>query len=165
MVKSILTHKKSQVWGFDLIIGVTIFAVGILIFFIYSLNKPGEAEESIKKLSYNGNLVSESVLSEGYPENWNSANVIVPGILTGNKINNTKLEELYLLADSDYTKTKSLFNIRENYYILLSEKITLSFGEVDGIGLEPMNPKNLIKINRFTIYNDKPVNLYIYIWE
>ena len=37
--------------------------------------------------------------------------------------------------------------------------------DVGGIGKEAQNPKNLVKITRFTIYKEKPMTAYLYIFE
>ena len=86
MVKSNLTHK-AQAWGIDLMVATSIFVVGILIFFIYSLNSFNESEEEIDKLFYDGKLISNYILSEGHPDNWNENNVQKIGI-TNNSLNN-----------------------------------------------------------------------------
>ena len=87
--------KKAQVWGFDLMIGSIIFVVGILVFYLYSLNSPDETLGTFSTLSHDGNLIAETLLSEGFPENWDEDNVTDPGILSNNKINQTKLERFY----------------------------------------------------------------------
>ncbi len=158
-------EKRAQAWGMDLMVAFVIFTIGIVIFYFYAINQPGEAEEKIDSLSYEGKIIGDSIFSDGYPENWDSSNVVTLGILSNNKINETKLDRFYNLASVDYSRTKNLFNTRFDYYFFLSENMTLTSGEVEGIGLPPSNPENLIRITRFTIYKDKPVTAHIYIWE
>lgn len=226
-------RKRAQGWGFDIIIASTLFLFAIILFYQYSLNYSSENEEIIQSLSYDGNIIGNSLLSEGYPKNWNATNVITPGILSDNKINNTKLELFYNLS-LDYNKSKSLFNTRFDYYINFSMLIYFNDKNVSGIGkrfsdwcdradvnkdglvnetdqklvIEHIDPhiqcfapnwcdnydvnqdrrvsgddvsavttqwnqgasnckplKNLIKVVRFTIYNNNPVSLNIYTWE
>jgi len=151
--------KKSQAWGIDATIAVTIFIIGIFIFYIYSINT--ENKSTIEKLSYDGKVVMDSILSDGYPLNWDSTSVIKIGILSQNKINEAKLQNFYNL---EYSKTRKLFNTRYNYYFFLSENMYINGNVVEGIGNQGAN-KNLIKITRFTIYRNKPVTAYLYIWE
>lgn len=157
--------KRSQAWGIDLAVALVIFTVGILIFFFYTVNRPAEARESLDYMFYDGNLIADSVMSKGAPSGWNSSNVITIGVLSDNKINETKLEQFYNLSIEDYKRTKQLFNTRFDYYFSLSENMSLYVGEVNGIGYFPLNEKNLVKITRFTIYKDKPTTAYFYIWE
>jgi hypothetical protein len=163
-------RKKAQIWGFDMVVAIIIFLVGILIFYIYTINSQIESEETLDVLFYEGNLIMGNILSNGYPENWTSENVVKIGILTDGKINQEKLENFHYLAQDDYSKTKQLFNTKYDYYFFLSESMIISDIEVEGIG-EPgagvdfdLESDNLIKINRVTIYKDKPVNAYLYVW-
>ena len=157
--------KRGQAWGFDLMIASIIFISGIVVFYLYSLNLPNETEDIINALTYEGNLIAGALLSNGFPSNWDEGNVIIPGILTNNRINQTKLEEFYDLSINNYGKTKSLFNIKYEYYIIPSENFTINQNQISAIGQAPQNQKNLIKITRITIYKEKPITLNIHIWE
>ncbi len=158
-------QKRAQAWGFDLMIASIIFLAGIILFYLYAFNTPNESENIINSLSYEGNVVSNIILSEGFPENWDGSNVISPGILTNNKINQTKLETFYNFVVGDYSRSKAALNTKYNYYVYLSENFTIGGNQVDGIGSKPLNPKNLIRIQRFTIYNNKPITFNIEIWQ
>lgn len=163
--------KKSQAWGLDLVIASSIFLMTFVIFFIYSTNHPGEAKEIVEDLSYEGKILSNSLLSEGYPIDWDENNVINIGFLTDGKINQTKLKMFYELARDDYEKTRVILKTRYDYYFFLSQPMNIEgVGEVDGIGKpgtdrNNIDSRNIIKISRFVIYEDKPVSAYIYIWE
>jgi len=167
-----MNNKKAQIWSLDVTAGLTLFLIGIMIFLIYSLNQPGQAQETHTLLSYDGKIIADNLLSPGYPENWNTSSVIAPGLTTANKINQTKVENLYqmIYAQNNYTKTKVLFNTVYDYYFFLSDNLTVSAGSIHGIGKPGINPsnisaKNLVKITRYTIYQNKTTPLYIYIWN
>ena len=159
--------RKAQAWGIDLSIAAIIFTVGIVFFYFYSLNQPGQAEERIRELSNDGKIIISSILSEGNPENWYPGDVVKIGILTRNKINETKLNRFYTLASTGtgYERTRNLFNTEYDYYFFLESNMTTIAADVEGIGKKPLNPENLIKITRFTIYEEKPITAYIYMWE
>ncbi len=169
--KKITINKKSQAWGIDLMVAVGIFSVAIVVFFVYSINQTSEARETLEDLLYNGKIISNSILSEGYPENWEEFNVIKIGVLDEDgKIDEEKLERFYNFVQTDYPQTKNLFNTRYDYYFFLSENMTINLEEVEGVGkpefdMENIEVDNIIKITRFTIYKDKPVSAYLYIWE
>jgi hypothetical protein len=157
--------KGGQAWGFDLMIALVIFIAGLVTFFLYALNTP-ETEITLNKLIYEGNIIADTLLSQGSPTNWNEQNVITPGILTSNKINNTQLEKFYNLSLTNYPQTKRLFNTRYEYYIFLSNKnFTIEGNSIQGIGSQPVNPANLIKISRATIYNNRPITFNVDVWE
>ncbi|MCH7568382.1 MAG: hypothetical protein IIA87_03090 [Nanoarchaeota archaeon] len=165
-----MRSKKAQAWGFDLIIASTLFLMGIVVFYFYSLNYPTEGGEILDSLFYEGDIIAGTLLSDGYPDNWDQNNVVRVGILTNDKINETKLERFYTLTNETltpggYAKTKSLFNTKYEYYVNFSTQMNISGGEIDGIGKQPTDTKNLIKITRFVSYQNKPTTLYVYIWE
>ena len=164
--------RHGQIWSLDLMAGLALFLVGIMIFFIYSLNQPSQARESLELLTYDGNIIADNILSQGYPLNWNESNAITIGLTTNKKINQSKLETLYqmIYIDNNYNKTKNLFNTQYDYYIFLEENMTVSAGSINGIGRPEMNPqninaRNLIKLTRFTIYENKTTPLYLYVWQ
>ncbi|MFA5174473.1 MAG: hypothetical protein WC438_04805 [Candidatus Pacearchaeota archaeon] len=165
-----IKNKSAQAWGMDLMIGVIIFSIGIIVFFIYSINAPGEQKENFQELSYQGNLIAKTILSEGYPLDWNDINAVKIGILSGDKINQTKLERFYDLSQSNYYKTKTLFNTKYDYYFFFDKNMTINSVEVDGIGKpgitrDNINASNLIKITRVVVYEDKPTTAYLYVFE
>ncbi len=159
--------KKAQAWGIDLAVAVLLFTAGIFTFFIYTINQPSQGQEIIDNLFYDGKIISDSILSKGFPSSWNSSNVITIGILTQGEINKTKAERFYNLSIKEYNKTKVLFNTKYEYYFFLDKNITLpsSSKQIQGIGKKPSNSENLIKITRLTIYEKKPSTMNLYIWN
>jgi hypothetical protein len=164
-----LKEKKSQAWSIDLMVAIAIFSIGIVVFYAYSINGPGESEENMQNLFYDGEIITNTILSEGYPINWNETNVDKIGLLTDNKINKTKLEYFYDLTQKDYEKTKLIFNTKYNYYLFFDKNITINSNSIEGIGKpginkNNINTENLIKITRITVFENKPATAYLYIW-
>jgi len=129
----------------------------------------GELEENMQNLFYDGEIITNTILSEGYPINWNETNVDKIGILSDNKINETKLERFYNLAQTDYEETKIIFNTKYNYYLFLDKNITINSVSIEGIGKpgvnkNNINTENLIKITRITVFENKPATAYLYVW-
>ncbi len=162
--------KSGQVWSMDIVIAFIIFLTAIIILFVYSINYSGEVEKTYDKLIYDGDIIMENLFLEGYPNDWNSGNVINIGIVSNNKINETKLERFYNFARDDYPKTKYIFKTSYNYYFFLQDNMTINSSEIEGIG-EPgineneINSQDLVKITKFTIYKEKPTIAYLYIWQ
>ena len=141
--------KKAQAWGFDLMIATIIFTAAILTFYLYTLNIPTETQEIIDSLALDSNIITSIVLSDGFPSDWNSTNVIAPGILTNNQINQTKLEKFHTLTLTDYQKTKSMFNTKYDYLF--------TFEDTNGIvnylaGCGAGNQQPLVIKNRLAYY-------------
>ncbi len=166
------TNKRAQIWGIDLMSGMVLFVVGMVILFVYSLNQSNEVQDNFELLFYEGKTIADNFLSSGYPSDWNSTNVITIGISDDSKLNETKLENLYemIYIDSNYSTTKNLLNTQYDYYFFLNQNMTINSAEIEGIGKpgitkNNINVKNLIKITRFTIYQNKTTPFYIYIWK
>ena len=167
-----LKRRKAQAWGFDMMIASIIFISGIIIFYVYSLNYPKESQEVLDRLYSDGDFIAELILSEGLPVNWDAGNVIRIGLTTNNKINETKLERFYNLADSQsnpagYAQAKSIFSTKYNFFMNFSQQMTVGSNPVQGVGKSFQNEQvtNIIKITRATIYQNKIVSLDLYIWE
>ncbi len=168
MIKSIST--KSQAWGLDLVIALCIFVIGIMAFFLYSINFASEGEEKLDYLLYDGNAIANILLSEGSPPDWNSSSVIFPGLVSENKINITKLENFYYLVISDYQFSKKILNTEYDFYLFFPDSMNINGTLIDGIGKPGLNrtnivSDNLIKIQRVAIYQNKPVQLNLYVWD
>jgi len=166
---SLRLTKSAQIWGMDLVVGVIIFSVSLGIFYIFTLNDSGLSSEKVESLSNVGKIISNSILSEGSPVNWDSSNVLEIGIFSDGKINETKLESFYNLAVVDYPRTKIMFNSGYDYYFFLDDSMNISSKVVDGIGKPGVNrdnisSENLIKISRIVPYKGKLTNARIYVW-
>jgi len=151
-------------------VALIIFSIGIVLFYVYSLNAPGEAQESMERLFYDGKIIANTLLSEGYPLDWNTYldSVQKTGILTDGKIDEDKLEKFYGLTQDNegYKKTKRLFDTTYEYYFLLDTNMIIDRESVEGIGRSDYeNAKNLVKVTRYTVYQNKPMAIYVYAWE
>ena len=167
-----MKFKHAQIWGLDIMVGLSLFLIGIMIFFTYTLNYSEETSETFDLLFYDGKILANNLMSEGYPQDWNSSTAIILGLTTDNRINETKLTNLYdmIYTENNYTKTKGLSNTIYDYYFFFDDNMTIYGNPVEGIGKpgvtkNNINSKNLVKITRFTIYQNKTLPLYLYIWE
>lgn len=161
-----MKNKSGQAWGFDLVVASSIFFVALMFFYFFAFNTSPEANSNLEDLTIEAETVSDFLLSEGYPTNWNYSNVTNIGLLSENKINETKLDNFYQLSTTEYNATKSMFGIRNNYFISLSEEIVLQNGtKIGGIGVNNSQAENLIQITRYIIYNNKPAVLTVQIWR
>ncbi len=146
----LIKKKKAQVWSLDAVAGIIIFTAAMAVLFFYAINYNNQSEINIGDLSYQGNLAAELILSEE------------DGILTDNKINQTKLDEFYY---SDYNAKKRGFGIKDDFYFVLPE-LEINGSDADYVGkVNSSAVDNLIQVTRFTIYKNKPVQFDIFIWR
>lgn len=163
----LIKNKKGQAWGMDLIIAVVIFSVALSAIYFYSINDNRSNQENTDTLFYDGGKISDSILSEGSPSNWESGNVLQIGILEDGKISSDKLEKFYNL---DYERSRSIFNTRHDYYFFLRDPMLIGGLEVDGFGKpgvdrNTVSAKSLIKITRIVVYNNRIMPAYLYVFD
>jgi len=103
--------------------------------------------------------ISNSLMSEGYPTDWNITTVQKIGITNGNyRINQTKLENF---ANMTVANARSIFDTRFNYYIQLKKQdnSTILINGNNSIGTLTTNTTGkLVQITRLVIYDSNITN-------
>ena len=165
-----MVSKRGLAWGVDLMMGVLIFMMGIIAFYFFIYNLGSNVDETFEELLLDSNIIIESLLSEGFPLNWNTTNVKIIGLLSDEKINMTKLEGFYNLSVDDYNRTRRIFNTRNHFYFSLDENMTFNGVEVEGFGMpdfdrNDIDVENLIVKRRLVVYENKPVIIQLYLWR
>ena len=157
--------RRAQGWGFDLVIALMIFSAVLFLFFFYILNYSPEADKNLADMNSEADSISNLILSEGRPTDWNSSNIQEIGILTGKKINETKLYNFFNISTDNYDLTKSLLKTNYEYFINFSETIYSNGILISEIGKEPTESEYLSKSSRQAIYNNKPITIYFEVWK
>jgi hypothetical protein len=185
-----MKSKSAQAWSFDLFIATIIFILGILTFFIFTLNQPSQGENVLNSLISNGNAIASSLLTQGSPTDWETSIPSNPGrigiLSTTKKLDQLKIDAFielvhdttppvpYPVEPVGYQTSQSAFNTNYNFWIFLTDDDNPSTNPIDlnpsgakGIGKNHVGqtPQNLIKVTRFTIYKDKPVTLNVIVWK
>ncbi|MBU0894691.1 MAG: hypothetical protein KKF48_00305 [Nanoarchaeota archaeon] len=143
--------KKGQIWSFDLVVATIIFLFGLLILFYYAINLSSQSKDKLDEFFYEGNLASELILSE-----------VGVGILSDNKVNQTKLENFDALSDND---KRNFLGLNFNFYFSINNmKISGVPRNYVGI-LNTTEVDNLIQTTRLTIYENKPVKFQLFVWK
>lgn len=157
--------KGGQAWGFDVMISAAVFVTALVIFYIFAINYNVHDETKFDQIKKEAVDVASTLMSEGLPAEWNQANVVFIGLQTDNQLNQTKLDNLYSLAQSDYNNTRRLLNTRYEYLVNFSEPVSINGQPIVSIGLQPSSPRNIFRVTRLTTYNDKPLTLQVIVWE
>jgi len=149
MVQSILTNKRGQGWGLDLMAAITIFLAGVIILYVYAFNYTSGAENSLDELYYEGNLVSELILTEN-----------AFGIFSEGKINQTKLNNF----NATYNAKKSMYGVKNDFYFFM-ENMEINGIDTKYVGkINETQTTNLMKITRLVVYKNRPTKLELYIY-
>lgn len=157
--------RRGQAWGFDFVIGSLFFIAAIIIFYFFSINL-SDNDETFSKFDDQAVLISDSLLSEGLPKNWNDDNVVRIGLLDAmGKIEENKLINFYNLVEGDYARTRSLFGISDNYFITFTPAINIEGNSVEIIGAQSASYRNKIQVTRIATYNGTIYTLKIFSWD
>ena len=152
--------KKSQVWFLDFIVGLLIFMIVIFIYYDYYSNLVDESEPAWEEIIIDSKSISSSLMSSGYPEDWNESNVSRIGILDGNyRINQTKIERFVSMP---YNTSRQLFNTWFDFYFFIEDKNGTDYFEA---GAEPSGQEYLVQTTRLAIYNSSIYRMVLYIWD
>ena len=164
--------NRGQVWTMDFVIGIMLFM--IVVFLAVKIILTVYPTENHIQVYRDAVHLSDNLLSEGYPQDWNTTNVILPGIASNNRINNTKLD---LFKGIEYQRVKTLLHVTSDFVFFISNSTTtINTGQcLYGYNLSTeINCKpilttvkydTLARIDRMVIYNSTVYTLTVYAWE
>jgi len=162
--------KKAQTWIFDYIVGFLIFA--FLMFLSLSLLRSIDSKSDYSLVNREADISATSLLSPGFPENWNSSVVVVPGLTSNNRINISKIE---MLDSFDYGRLKSLLQLTGEiwfYFKNSSGLIEINGACVrgftyDGCSVPEVSSyyKDVAWVERIVVLNSEIVSMVVVVWR
>lgn len=166
-------NKKGQVFTLDFFIGlfafIALLVIGFTQLFSFLPN------DNFKNLNDDALHISTILVNNGYPNNWNSTNVVFPGVTDKRKLNITKLQHF---ENIPYSYSKFLFHTDADYLFFFENKTdTLNLSScvygfpvsVNQTNCRPLmgnvNYDNLIKTQRLIAHNGSIITMVIYTWK
>ena len=147
------------------------FFVALFVFYQYYSNTTSMDIGEVQNVRIEAQAISNFLMSEGYPENWNSTNVQRIGIVDQNfRLNEAKLNELALM---EYSTTRGILDTKYDYYLYFLEKngeaanIT-AYGKpgINSTNIEEIeNPKKIVSLSRFVFYDRKIIRMVLNVWD
>lgn len=129
-----MVRKRGQVWSMDLIVAVLVFLLAVSIFLFFTNERVDERESKLVVESENA---ADSILSASET-----------GILEGDAVNESKLEEMVALSQTPegYQRLKEQLGVQNDFCVVLLDDnenvILLSNGtthDIVGFGSEELN--------------------------
>ncbi|MFH1210859.1 MAG: hypothetical protein V1645_03000 [archaeon] len=166
-----ISTNKGQTWAIDFLIGTVMFFIALFVFYQYYSNTSTMDVGELQTIRRDAQAISNSLLSEGYPENWNDTEVERIGIVDeGYRLNESKLTSLTAM---DYPTTKSILNTRYDYYFYFldtnEQTANISTYGKPGVNMtnveEIEDPDKIVTLSRFVLYNNKIERMVIYVWD
>lgn len=141
------------------------FLIAITIYYQFVNNLSSDSEDEINEMVLDSKTISNSLISGGYPFDWNTSNVKRIGLTEGNyRVSKEKLDNFANISYS--TARGTIFDTRFNFYFQLKDKeggiIPINGGE--GVGIAANNTGRLVQISRVAIYNSSIVKMVLYLW-
>jgi len=154
------------VYFIDYMIATFIFATFILMFFLYAPNIVDRDTSDYDALILEAKTVSNALMSQGIPHNWNTTNVTRIGLMNKNRqLNYTKVAMFFNNISEDETRRK--FNIQHNYLVTVINKkgIRVPFGanSSTGVWIEE-NATKSARIGRIVPYKNKLYEVVVLTW-
>lgn len=157
--------------------------MAMVVFFFVRMN----ALELHQQTDLNGLVIeaqdiSNELMSPGYPPAWTSANVIRVGVVENERVNSSRLDAL---AELNYTALRKLLRVTNEFFVFIEQGngCLVPFGGGYGAGnpavsvpasacvaktsinLDAADPRTVVPITRFVIYNSTPARLNVYVWN
>lgn len=153
---------KGQIFSLDFLLASSIFllTIGILLVYWTYTNIQIEETRGINTLTNKAYKASEIWFREGVPTYWDFNNVVDLGLENNHRFNDTKMGSMK--TEIGYDKAKVMIGLSGydcNFTLYDTNNNT-----VFSFGMNPSNPKNLIKIKRIGIYQASIVTLEVMVW-
>lgn len=170
----------------DVMVSSLFLVVLLVLYFQFAANLTSEHTGVMESLIFDADVISETMLSSGFPEGWDETTVQRPGLTDGNqRLNLTKLRRV---ANISYYDRKEIFGTISDYYILLqhtdasstllniSEEVNLTNAGLSGEGgmgqpnitlaaLSSLQPEFQVRTVRYMVHNSSTIRLVIYLWR
>lgn len=110
---------KAQAWYLDVVMAVFIFTAGIIAYQYYSINTGNGDKERMKAMAFEADALSSGLLKEGYPKDWDGANVIKIGIAGNN--HHLDAKEWVEFSRLNYSESKQLLGMTYDFLVFLED--------------------------------------------
>ncbi|MBN1156764.1 hypothetical protein JXA85_04050 [Candidatus Woesearchaeota archaeon] len=167
--------KKSQMFMIELALAILIFVSAMSLYYKYLSDMKTSSAEELNELIDNARDISESFLTPGQPNDWNSTDVNMIGIANNNRINETKLLSFRNIS---YDETKFLLATQYEFYVFFKNRygnpVRILNDTAEGIGKPGINStnikeqddvKSIIKVERIVVMNSDIARMVIYVWS
>ncbi len=117
-VKMLVKRREGQVWSLDYTIGFLLFLFTLLLA-LSLLGKTVLHQDDFAALSDSATVASDKLLSSGYPVGWRADDVIIPGLLTDDRLSMRKAERFDVLSPEE---ARALLNLDAEWALTLVRK-------------------------------------------
>jgi len=185
-------NRKSQVWISDYIIGLLLFVLAI-IFSVKIIINSFSTNVDFNEMKNDASKISEILLSEGYPPDWNIQNtqnctdIIRLGLLTEKRLDSDKVSKAMNTSYCNYTSLRTKLQAKHEFVVIFerpdgdmlefNDSCTLGSSTVTinkkagppvdchNISFTPVSYSNMVKLDRILVYNSSIIRMVVYTWD
>jgi len=181
-------RKKAQLWLSDYSIALMIFILAMILSTKIIVNNFVSNTE-FERLKADASKISEALMAEGYPSDWDNSTIIRLGLYTDNRLNSSKVFFAMNNTYINYQKLRGLLQTNKDFIIIFrnntNTNITddmIEFNNLCVIGDPSMNINktvndchnplltsitydDLVIIRRYVVYNAKIIPMEVYVWN
>jgi len=154
--------KRGQVWQLDFLFAIVISSITLILFVNFALEQTTSTD--ISDLSLQASAMSESLLTQGLPTNWDKSTVRSIGILDASGRGDTiKIESFFNMTPNEY---RLLLTQRNFYHIqLLQNDLPLTIGGKNFVGFNKTDANSAITVSRFLLYEGAVTKIEVSVWK
>ena len=181
--------RKSQVWISDYTLSLLLFTLAVIISIKILINSFA-VNTDFNEMKNDASKISETLLSEGYPSNWNIQNtqnctdIIRFGLLTEKRLDGDKIIKAMNTSYCNYTSLRTKLQAKHEFLVIFehSNSDMLEFNDSCTIGsssviinkeagppvdchnvsFTSIQYKNMVQLSRVIIYNSTIIRMVVY---
>ena len=160
----------------DFFISIVIFMLALTIFGKAILDSDTLEQKESVNLIKEAEIIGNTLMTEGHPENWTYSNVNKIGIRSGNEFDKDKIKKMKNLT---YYQMKTLFGIQAEFFISFKNinnqliDIDGKYGighinanaTINGVNLDNVDYTDLTQLTRISRIEKNPIKMEIYTWN
>ncbi|MGM5485252.1 MAG: hypothetical protein ACQEP1_05270 [Nanobdellota archaeon] len=147
--------KRAQSWYIDYTLSLALFIIAVLLFLYYM------PEGNTDNTPADSGILSDTLMTEGIPEDWNTTNLTTPGLITDNKLDRNKLD---MLRDLGYNESRAYLPISSDYLIYFENGLE-GLGKINRSELSSLEADNIVHVRRMVPYQGRIIKMHVVVWE
>ncbi len=176
-----ISTRKAQTWYLDLIIALVIFSAALIIYLRVYGDLNDIQDERLDELTYDANVIADSLLSPGYPADWTQIDVERIGLLTDGSLD---LNKHAMFNNTDLSTGRFIFGTRFDYLVYFKDKeshvlyldtcavgssevVVTNYTEFfcNNVSTSTISSDHLVKTERLVPYNGDFISMVVLLWE
>ncbi|MCD6589692.1 hypothetical protein J7K74_00700 [Candidatus Woesearchaeota archaeon] len=143
-----MSRLRGMIYTIDMALSLTLFMAALIIALLF-LYRHGISHDYT---STDADLLIETLLSQGIPENWSSTTIISPGLLSSNGA--LSIEKFREIQNISYEDLKLLIGVRSEFFFYIHNSTSgIMINNTCGYGYTDIMPYNCSPIDAIISLN------------